>query len=288
MEWKSNIVLILMTLTLLKCNCDYFSSINGLEKLLYAEMYLVESLEIYLENELKNLHALTQYLHIEENLLIQTKQQNEFNKNNPLLMLEMLKRLSLEWNRISSNILNNSNVEGFETNIKTYFDDPTELYQQPEYSDLIGAGMGLVRLQKTYKLPTSEIANGTLLGKKYSAILTACDCFEFGKLLHKLSYFKNAKEWFLLSHTKFVNEMGDNCYPQLKVTDILNYIFNSTIIEDEFNFQKKSLTTFDQDEYTYDEIIAFDTEFDDDELNQEYIADHNVNTNINSLNINAS
>ncbi|XP_037944125.1 uncharacterized protein LOC119676931 [Teleopsis dalmanni] len=215
------------------------------------------------------------YLHIEENLLIQTKQQNEFNKNNPLLMLEMLKRLSLEWNRISSNILNNSNVEGFETNIKTYFDDPTELYQQPEYSDLIGAGMGLVRLQKTYKLPTSEIANGTLLGKKYSAILTACDCFEFGKLLHKLSYFKNAKEWFLLSHTKFVNEMGDNCYPQLKVTDILNYIFNSTIIEDEFNFQKKSLTTFDQDEYTYDEIIAFDTEFDDDELNQEYIADHN-------------
>ena len=42
----------------------------------------------------------------------------------------------------------------------------------PSDEDLNGAAVALMRLQDTYKLDTHALANGDLLGKKYSRRLT--------------------------------------------------------------------------------------------------------------------
>ena len=41
--------------------------------------------------------------------------------------------------------------------------------------------LGLIRLQDTYRLDTSSLAQGVLNGKYYGPGLTAQDCFELGR-----------------------------------------------------------------------------------------------------------
>ena len=45
-------------------------------------------------------------------------------------------------------------------------------FKFPTTEDLNGAAVALTRLQDTYKLDTRELADGVLLGKKYSRNLT--------------------------------------------------------------------------------------------------------------------
>jgi prolyl 4-hydroxylase len=49
--------------------------------------------------------------------------------------------------------------------------------------DLNGAAVALTRLQDTYELKTSDVAEGILLGTQYSSSMSVEDCFEMGKQL---------------------------------------------------------------------------------------------------------
>jgi prolyl 4-hydroxylase len=56
-----------------------------------------------------------------------------------------------------------------------FFMNMTQLrdkFKFPTAEDLNGAAVALTRLQDTYKLDTKELADGVLLGKKYSRNLT--------------------------------------------------------------------------------------------------------------------
>ena len=51
----------------------------------------------------------------------------------------------------------------------------------PDDEDLEGAAVGLLRLQETYQLATSDLANGFVGGESVGKALSAHDCFEIGK-----------------------------------------------------------------------------------------------------------
>ena len=46
------------------------------------------------------------------------------------------------------------------------------MFKFPTNEDLNGAAVALTRLQDTYKLKTDELADGVLMGKKYSRQLS--------------------------------------------------------------------------------------------------------------------
>lgn len=70
----------------------------------------------------------------------------------------------------------------------------------PSDDDLKGAAVALMRLQDTYKLDTHALAEGNLLGKKYSRHLTGKKCvsnFRFLDLIihHDLSSWRLLGTW---------------------------------------------------------------------------------------------
>lgn len=48
----------------------------------------------------------------------------------------------------------------------------------PEEEDLSGAATAILRLQDVYKLDSTDLSNGIILGEKVSHKLTAHDAFE--------------------------------------------------------------------------------------------------------------
>jgi prolyl 4-hydroxylase len=53
-----------------------------------------------------------------------------------------------------------------------YVTELRKILKFPTAEDLNGAAVALTRLQETYKLNTRELADGVLLGKKYTRQLT--------------------------------------------------------------------------------------------------------------------
>jgi hypothetical protein len=58
-----------------------------------------------------------------------------------------------------------------------------DVIRLPSEEDLNGAAVALMRLQDTYKLDTHALANGNLLGKKYSRQLTGIYSYSDSKSL---------------------------------------------------------------------------------------------------------
>lgn len=88
---------------------------------------------------------------------------------NPLNAYLLIKRLTFDISQTASRIT--GITELFTSNLKTV---------QLPHSDFEGAVEGLIRLQTIYSLPTADLANGIIEGKKYRDDLTASELFALG------------------------------------------------------------------------------------------------------------
>ena len=65
---------------------------------------------------------------------------------------------------------------------------------------------GLMRLQDTYRLDTTKLANGVLNGKFYGPELTAQDCFELGRQTYNNGDYFHTNIWMEEALKKYDSE----------------------------------------------------------------------------------
>lgn len=138
---------------------------------------------------------------------------------------------------ILDDIRNRTDYEFYK--IKTILQRVENLYETlkavlPSENDLIGAGEAIIRLQKFYKLSTSDLVEGKLPSEKKSnenrsvnsVRLNQLECFQLGKIAYSNEDYPTAMEWFYksleLMHKERDQNREDN--PDNLINDVLDHL----------------------------------------------------------------
>lgn len=106
-------------------------------------------------------------------------------------------------------------------------------WQYPTEEDFSGVVLGLERLQRFYKLQTSDLANGQIRNVKFlRSKMSASDCYHMGVELFKKQKYYYAEQWF--------NEALSRTNSNKAVTlNILNYLVECYAEQGEFLHMKR-------------------------------------------------
>ncbi|ESO84721.1 hypothetical protein LOTGIDRAFT_196347 [Lottia gigantea] len=167
---------------------ELFTSMAHLQTALYAERDIARTLKQYIESEEKRIEKLKSIANELADHSNRALEQPDKTIGNPVSAFLYVKRLTLDWEREIEPIINN---DTYTTMVKQ-----VEYLRQdlPKYEDLSGAAAALMRLQDTYKLDTSKIAEGDLGGSK-CATLSAVDCYEIGRISYNEEDFYHTTLW---------------------------------------------------------------------------------------------
>ena len=99
------------------------------------------------------------------------------------------------------------------------------LKKVPVDEDLELAALGILRLQKIYRLKTSDLSTGQLHNKQISKVssMSASDCFEIGKASYLNANYYQTVSWMWKSLELFYEERKTQG-PTVKKDDILQYL----------------------------------------------------------------
>ncbi|KAI4458958.1 prolyl 4-hydroxylase alpha subunit [Holotrichia oblita] len=138
---------------------------------------------------------------------------------NPINAYLLVKRLTTDWEVVQDLIITNTGEEFIAD-----FDDLKGSLKFPSDEDLNGAAVALTRLQKTYKLDTSSLANGEINGVKYATELTAADCFELGRQSYTNDDHYHTQLWMMEADKRLKLEVNQS----VERSKILEYLAFST------------------------------------------------------------
>ncbi|XP_061396366.1 prolyl 4-hydroxylase subunit alpha-2 [Musca vetustissima] len=199
MNFVQNILKIIVVFTILvgNSNCDFYTSISGLEELLDLESHYMEAMEKHL-NQVEILHEQFKSL---LNELDHEHTKENYNSTelleDPINAFKIIRRVVADVPQLTKLTTDISNLR--------VYNDSTLLpntHNLPTGDDLRGASLGFARLQKMYKLETDDMARGVLLGHKYSSAMSAFNCYILGVNLFEAGEHKLASEWLLEALTK--------------------------------------------------------------------------------------
>ncbi|KAH9416328.1 hypothetical protein DERP_000833 [Dermatophagoides pteronyssinus] len=174
-------------------NCDIFSSTATIQSLMHLERHLVTSLTLYMEN----LEELTNQIKIYLSEFAYSAGQKQFAgtyadnlMDNPLQAYQLVKRLTINWNKIVKTVKKDDEWQEVDRLMTSYS------MLLPKQEDLNGAALALIRLQDTYNLSLTDLADGYIMGKDSSIRLSARDCLYLGKNAFNHGYYGHSLEWF--------------------------------------------------------------------------------------------
>ena len=142
---------------------ELFTALVHLERLLKTEKHLIGALNSYLSSEEQRLNQLKHVINHYESAAINFEHDNNEQRNNenvetylsnPINAYLLVKRLTTDWQTVESIINDKSEVNL----IKMLMENETF----PSQEDLSGAAEAVIRLQDTYKLDTSSLADGVI------------------------------------------------------------------------------------------------------------------------------
>ncbi|XP_046453899.1 prolyl 4-hydroxylase subunit alpha-1-like isoform X1 [Daphnia pulex] len=207
---------------ILQCHAacgEIFSSLADMEGLVSTEFELMKQLDNYIQEEEIRLKRLRGFLEEYENNHHEASEDVSKYLANPLNAYLLVKRLTSDWKKVEGVMTQNAGT-AFMINITQH----RGLLYFPSDEDLNGAAVALMRLQDTYKLDTHALANGDLLGKKYSRRLTAGDCWELGRQ----SYNNGDHYHTVLWMGEALNKWDDESNKTVTRNEILEYLAFST------------------------------------------------------------
>ncbi|XP_076316484.1 prolyl 4-hydroxylase subunit alpha-1-like [Tachypleus tridentatus] len=188
-----------------RIQADLFASTENLQHVLLLERQMARVLDEVLKTMETKLDYLKTYLKEYYRLsyaISNMRSHDDYSEfiENPLHVFHMIKRLAIEWSGIRRMMLENEwnhaeDIIHSEENL------------MPHDEDLQGAALALIRLQYTYNLNASDMAQGRLLGINSVSRLTARDCLYLGKQAFNNGYYGHAIEWFeeAMSRAKLEN-----------------------------------------------------------------------------------
>ncbi|CAH1154904.1 unnamed protein product [Phaedon cochleariae] len=203
-------------------HCEVFTALADLEDLLSTESVLIETLENYIRAEEQKLDLLKRFADIYQKQHNLASEDVQLYVSNPINAYLLVKRLTADWKQVES-LMGTVISHDYLMNI-TYF---KETLKFPTDEDLNGAAVALTRLQDTYRLDTSSLARGELNGVKYSAELSAADCFELGRQSYNNGDYYHTQLWMREAEARLKREANET----VDQSDILEYLAFSTYKE---------------------------------------------------------
>ncbi|KAL3113622.1 hypothetical protein niasHT_010651 [Heterodera trifolii] len=187
---------------------DVFTAMVDLENLLASESASTSDIiEQYIEAERARLVQLSEFAEQYAKSLTESRHNasgqqhsvqlepgevDEDSVMNPVNAYLLIKRLTRDWQRIRQ-LMNANPGDQFIKNITGVREANAVKY--PDDEDLDGAAQGLLRLQDTYKLKTTDLANGFVDGESVAKELNANDCFEIGRAAYNQKDYYYTLEW---------------------------------------------------------------------------------------------
>ncbi|XP_067670893.1 prolyl 4-hydroxylase subunit alpha-1-like isoform X2 [Haliotis asinina] len=193
--------------------CELFTSMAHLQTALYAERDIAVTLKNYVENEEERLRQIKRLAEDLETHSVKALENPDYYLANPVNAFLFVKRFTLDWSKNVDNLLKNDSSETMRRYVDYYRQD------LPSYEDLQGSAAALMRLQDTYKLDTSKIAQGDLGGVQ-STQLTAAECFELGRFAYIAEDFYHTALWMWQA----LQLESDEVNKTMERTEILDYL----------------------------------------------------------------
>lgn len=213
------VFLLFLSSMLAVATAEVFTALADLEELLDTENLLIETLEEYIRSEEQKLDLLKKYVEIYRKQHSKAAEDVQTYVANPINAYTLVKRLTADWKEVETLVSSDLGAECL--NNITYI---KETMKFPTDEDLTGAAVALMRLQDTYRLETSSLARGELNGVKYSAELTAADCFELGRQSYNNGDHYHTQLWMREADSRLSRDPNAT----IDRSDILEYLAFST------------------------------------------------------------
>ncbi|CAF1520910.1 unnamed protein product, partial [Adineta steineri] len=190
---------------------ESFTSTTHLTQLLKTEILLAKNLEIYLKEEYERLDQVEKFVNVIKDEIRQAQGNEEYYFGNPVNSYLFIKHLTAEWYNIEE-LLPANFSQKFGTNA---------LF--PSFEDYTGSAIGLMRLQDTYKLNTSQLANGEISKKFKSKELSALECFDLGRVAYTNGDFYHTLMWMQEALDHLNKETNKTSINKIDILDHLAY-----------------------------------------------------------------
>ncbi|UJR10274.1 hypothetical protein I4U23_014481 [Adineta vaga] len=164
-------------------NTESFTSTTHLTHLLKTEIALGKKLETYLKQEYERLDQIEKFVNVIKDEIRQAQGNEEYYFGNPVNSYLFIKHLTADWYNIEELLPADYS--------KTLGDNMIF----PSFEDYTGSATGLLRLQDTYKLNTSQLANGEISVKFKSKELSALECYDLGRIAYTNGDFYHTLMW---------------------------------------------------------------------------------------------
>ncbi|KAK5980320.1 Prolyl 4-hydroxylase alpha subunit 1 [Trichostrongylus colubriformis] len=205
-------ILLLLVLLLVTTHADIFTSIADMQSVLQSEKFISAVLSEYIESEEDRLKYLKDLIKVRNEEAMKTEIKDFTSPINAFLFI---KKKLFDWKRIEQAILVNNSRSLLESIAQRSCG-----VRYPTQEDLTGAAMGLLRLQDTYKLDTTDLADGRIYKKQGNYTFSAGDCFEIAKAAYNNDDFYHTVLWMEEARRRFEKEDVKTA----KLSEILEYL----------------------------------------------------------------
>ncbi|CAM4773713.1 unnamed protein product [Rotaria magnacalcarata] len=190
---------------------DVFTSTTHLSHLLNTEIGLAKQLDIYLKEEYERLDQIEKFVNVIKDEIRQAQGNEEYYFGNPVNSYLFIKHLATDWNNIEKLL-----PTDFVKNMGSKWLFPT-------FEDYTGSAIGLMRLQDTYELNTSQLANGELSSKFKSKRLSALECYDLGRVAYTNGDFYHTLMWMQEALDHLDTETNHTSINKIDILDHLAY-----------------------------------------------------------------
>uniref|UniRef100_A0A7I4YLH5 procollagen-proline 4-dioxygenase n=1 Tax=Haemonchus contortus TaxID=6289 RepID=A0A7I4YLH5_HAECO len=195
--------LLLLLLLFGSCSADLFTAIADMQRMLGAEKEVTTVIDKYIEAEQQRLEELKRFA---DEYIDRNKDAEDVGPDfvtNPINAYLLIKRLTTEWKKVED-IMRTNKAESFIRNITE--NRVRSQVKFPEEEDLSGAATAILRLQDVYRLDTTDLSDGIILGDKVAHSLTAHDAFEVGRAAYNQRDYYHTLTWMQTAMNRLEHE----------------------------------------------------------------------------------
>nr|CDJ87150.1 Prolyl 4-hydroxylase alpha-subunit and Tetratricopeptide TPR2 and Oxoglutarate iron-dependent oxygenase domain containing protein [Haemonchus contortus] len=174
-----------------------------MQRMLGAEKEVTTVIDKYIEAEQQRLEELKRFA---DEYIDRNKDAEDVGPDfvtNPINAYLLIKRLTTEWKKVED-IMRTNKAESFIRNITE--NRVRSQVKFPEEEDLSGAATAILRLQDVYRLDTTDLSDGIILGDKVAHSLTAHDAFEVGRAAYNQRDYYHTLTWMQTAMNRLEHE----------------------------------------------------------------------------------
>uniref|UniRef100_A0A8R1XNM9 procollagen-proline 4-dioxygenase n=1 Tax=Onchocerca volvulus TaxID=6282 RepID=A0A8R1XNM9_ONCVO len=208
-----NIFLLIATVS-----AEYYTSLILLKTVIGAERNILVMINDYMEKELERLDYLKNFAQEVQEHNDKAISGGDKGIRHPINEFLLIERMITDWNKVVK-IMRSNSADDIICNLTRQ--KAIKLINYPTEEDLLGAVLGLLRLQDTYQMDTKDIADGKILKSQVPmAALNAGDCFEIGRVAYHVCDYYHTIMWMQEARDRLEKEV----VPTANLNDILEYL----------------------------------------------------------------